>query len=177
MNTIATASLPTPDGIFTVLADEAHVLASGWITDAEALRALIHPSLRAPLRESPTRASGASASDVLKDALEAVRAYYDGDHRGLSALPVRQQSGPFRERAWEVLRGVEPGAPLSYAEYASLLGRPDAARAAAGACAMNAAALFVPCHRILRTDGGLGGFRYGTEVKRSLLDRESSRVR
>ncbi len=93
--------------------------------------------------------------------------------RAIDAVPVRQASGPYRAHAWDVLRTVEPGDPVTYTRYAELSGRPAAVRAAAGACAMNAAALFVPCHRVLRTDGSLGGFRYGLDVKRSLLDREA----
>ena len=73
-----------------------------------------------------------------------------------------------------MLREVKEGERLTYSEYAARAGRPAAVRAAAGACAMNAAALFVPCHRILRTDGTLGGFRYGLPIKESLLARESS---
>ena len=64
-------------------------------------------------------------------------------------------------------------APVTYTEFAALAGRPAAVRAAAQACARNAAALFVPCHRVLRTDGSLGGFRWGLPVKRWLLDHES----
>jgi methylated-DNA-[protein]-cysteine S-methyltransferase len=75
--------------------------------------------------------------------------------------------------AWGVLRTVEPGEPVTYTGYAALAGRPAAVRAAASACARNAAALFVPCHRVVRTGGGLGGFRWGTDVKRWLLDHEA----
>jgi methylated-DNA-[protein]-cysteine S-methyltransferase len=71
-----------------------------------------------------------------------------------------------------VLRDVPAGAPVSYAEYARRSGRPAAIRAAASACARNAAALFVPCHRVLRTDKTLGGFRYGLDVKRWLIAHE-----
>ena len=71
-------------------------------------------------------------------------------------------------------RQVPPGRPVSYRRYAELTGRPTAVRAAAGACAWNAAALFVPCHRVVRTDGGLGGFRWGVRIKRWLLDHEAA---
>ncbi|WP_309124389.1 methylated-DNA--[protein]-cysteine S-methyltransferase, partial [Arthrobacter sp.] len=73
-----------------------------------------------------------------------------------------------------ILRTVAPGKPVTYSEYARLSGRPSAIRAAAGACAFNAAALFVPCHRVIRTDGSLGGFRWGVAVKTSLLAREAA---
>ena len=61
---------------------------------------------------------------------------------------------------------------MTYTGFAELAGRPRAVRAAAAACARNAAALFVPCHRVLRTDGGLGGFRWGLDVKKWLLGHE-----
>lgn len=110
---------------------------------------------------------------VLAAALDAVAAYYDGDLAAPRRLPVRQCSGAFRQHAWDVLRGVGPGERVTYTEYALRAGRPTAVRAAAGACAMNAAALFVPCHRVLRTDGTLGGFRYGVAIKERLLAREA----
>jgi methylated-DNA-[protein]-cysteine S-methyltransferase len=88
-------------------------------------------------------------------------------------VPVRQRSGEFLEHAWDVLRTVPAGAPVTYTEYAAKSGRPAAVRAAASACARNSAALFVPCHRVLRTDGTLGGFRWGVEVKRKLLAHEA----
>jgi methylated-DNA-[protein]-cysteine S-methyltransferase len=87
---------------------------------------------------------------------------------------VRQRSGAFLEHAWDVLRSVPAGAPISYTEYAAKSGRPAAIRGAASACARNAAALFVPCHRVLRSDGTLGGFRWGLAVKRRLLAHESA---
>jgi methylated-DNA-[protein]-cysteine S-methyltransferase len=76
-----------------------------------------------------------------------------------------------------VLRTVPAGRPDSYAAFATRCGRPRAVRAAAQACARNAAALFVPCHRVLGSDGGLGGFRYGTPVKQWLLDHEAGVAR
>jgi methylated-DNA-[protein]-cysteine S-methyltransferase len=105
--------------------------------------------------------------------LEVVAAFHDGDVTAIDTVPVRQRSGPFLTDAWDVLRTVPAGQPDTYASFAVRCGRPSAVRAAAGACARNAAALFVPCHRVLSTGGGLGGFRWGTPVKRWLLDHES----
>ncbi|GAB3848534.1 methylated-DNA--[protein]-cysteine S-methyltransferase [Nesterenkonia populi] len=166
MSPISPTTLTTPDGPFTILADEEHVLASGWAAEADQLLQLIHPSLRDELE--------GAAPTVLVQAEEAVRKYYAGDHAAVGLVPVLQRSGPFRQQAWEALRTVTPGAPITYREYADRSGSPLAVRAAAGACASNAAALFVPCHRIIRTDGSLGGFRYGAEVKQSLLRREAT---
>ncbi|SDR78577.1 methylated-DNA-[protein]-cysteine S-methyltransferase [Paraoerskovia marina] len=163
-------TLDTPDGPFSVVtrADGA-VLASGWTDDVGSLVALIHPTLR-PAEVRPARED----DPAVGHAVSAVRAYYAGDIAAPGRVAVVQVSGPFREAAWETLRDVEPGAPVTYTEYAERSGRPAAVRAAAGACAMNAAALFVPCHRVLRSDGSLGGFRYGLAIKESLLAREAT---
>lgn len=172
----STATISTPDGPFTIIVSDAAgtdtvgaVLASGWTDDAAALSALIHPSLRPSAIGSP---DSCCSSPILRQALAAVRAYYDGDLAAPGAVAVIQHSGPFRQHAWNVLRTVPPGQTWTYTQYAAESGRPVAVRAAADACAKNAAALFVPCHRILRTDGALGGFRYGLDIKQSLLDRE-----
>ncbi|MHA3722702.1 methylated-DNA--[protein]-cysteine S-methyltransferase [Leucobacter sp. HY1910] len=123
---------------------------------------------------SGSSAGSGSAERIAREAAAAVDAYYAGDVAAPGTVPVVQESGPYRERAWEVLRDVAPGEVLTYAEYAARTGNPDAARAAASACAKNAAALFVPCHRVMRSDGTLGGFRYGLPVKERLLAREAA---
>ncbi len=158
---------PTPAGPLTIVVDEGGaVLASGWTTSADELLGLVAPGLRddGALRERRE----------LGQVSEAVVRYVAGDVLAVDDVVVRQSSGPFRSHAWDVLRQVPPGAPVTYAELAAKAGRPAAVRAAAGACGFNAAALFVPCHRVLRTGGGLGGFRWGLDVKRWLLDHEAS---
>ncbi len=160
------ATLDTPAGPFTAVTDDdGAVLASGWTADAGHLVPLIHPDLRGDgaLRRRADLAAATAAA----------RAYHDGDLDAIRDVPVVQRSGEFTMHAWGVLRTVEPGEPVTYTGYAALTGRPAAVRAAASACARNAAALFVPCHRIVRTGGGLGGFRWGTDVKRWLLDHEA----
>lgn len=158
------ATTDTPNGPFTVVADdEGRVLASGWSDDPDYLTGLVHRDLRP---ESVRR------SAELSGAVDAVQSYYAGDLGAPSAVPVVWRSGPFLEHAWATLRGVPAGHPISYSEFADRSGNAKAIRGAASACARNAAALFVPCHRVLRNDGTLGGFRYGLEVKRWLLDFE-----
>ncbi|HEX6077057.1 MAG TPA: methylated-DNA--[protein]-cysteine S-methyltransferase [Micromonosporaceae bacterium] len=159
------ATVATPAGPFTVLTDEDHVLASGWTSHVDDLLPLVHPSLR-----PDTPRATADLGTVTK----AVAAYLDGDLDAPAAIPVRQRGGEFLSHAWQVLRGVPPGEPVSYTGYAALAGRPAAVRAAAQACARNAAALYVPCHRVIRVGGALGGFRWGLPVKRWLLDHESA---
>jgi methylated-DNA-[protein]-cysteine S-methyltransferase len=157
-------TMATPDGPFTILARDGVVLASGWTADPGQLTGQIHPVLRPDTFDSVADLDGIAP---------AVEAFYDGDPGPAMAVPVRQQSGPFRAHAWDVLRQVKPGYPVTYTEYAALAGNPRAVRAAASACAFNAAALFVPCHRVIRTDGSLGGFRWGLRIKESLLAREA----
>ena len=156
----------TPTGPFTALVDaDGAVLGSGWTGDVDELVALVHPAIRpSSVREAADLGAVSTA----------ITRYHGGDLGAVDDVPVRQRSGEFLEHAWEVLRTVPAGAPVSYTEYAAKAGRPAAVRAAASACARNAAALFVPCHRVLRNDGSLGGFRYGLAVKRWLLDHESA---
>lgn len=159
------STLDTRLGPFTaVVDDDGAVLASGWTGEVDALLPLIHPSLRP---------AGARRVTDLGPVGKAVTAYHDGDVGVIDGVPVRQRSGEFLEHAWQVLRTVPAGDPVTYTEYATRSGRPAAVRAAASACARNAAALFVPCHRVLRLDGSLGGFRWGVDVKRALLDHEA----
>ncbi|GAA4749240.1 methylated-DNA--[protein]-cysteine S-methyltransferase [Modestobacter marinus] len=162
------ATVATPPGPFTVLVTDGPdgadvVLASGWTDDVGELLPVVHRSLR------PTWVEHADELPVL----DVVAAFADGEVTAIDTVPVRQRSGPFLTDAWEVLRTVPAGRPDTYASFAERCGRPSAVRAAAGACARNAAALFVPCHRVLSTGGGLGGFRWGTPVKRWLLDHEA----
>jgi methylated-DNA-[protein]-cysteine S-methyltransferase len=163
-STAFVSTIDTPTGPFTALVDtDGAVLAAGWTATVVELLPQVAPGLRpAEIRTRPD----------LGPVTKAVRAYHDGDLAAVDQIAVRQRSGEFREHAWDVLRTVPAGKPVTYQEYAALAGRPVAVRAAAGACAFNAAALFVPCHRVVRTDGGLGGFRWGLDVKRWLLDHE-----
>jgi methylated-DNA-[protein]-cysteine S-methyltransferase len=166
------ATVATPVGPFTVVVGPDPVdrsagdvvLASGWTDDVAHLLPVVHRSLR-PVWVEP-------ADDL--PVLDAVTAFCEGDVRAIDDVAVRQRSGPFLQDAWEVLRTVPAGSPDTYAEFAARCGRPTAVRAAANACARNAVALFVPCHRVLGTGGGLGGFRWGTPVKRWLLDHEAA---
>jgi methylated-DNA-[protein]-cysteine S-methyltransferase len=153
----------TPVGPFTIVVADDAVLASGWTPDVTALLALMPPSPEAarPLSD-------------LGPATKAVLGYLDGDLGAVASVPVRQRGGAFMSQAWAALRAVPPGEPVTYTGLAALAGRPAAVRAAAQACARNAAALFVPCHRVIRTDGTLGGFRWGVPVKQWLLEHERS---
>ena len=155
-------TLETPDGAFTLLADaDGRVLVSGWTAEPDAVLARL----------------AAPPADIVMGqtaAADAVRAYYAGDLAAIDTVEVAQTGTPLQQAGWSALRRIAPGAPLTYTEFATALGRPSAVRAAASICARNAPALFVPCHRVLRGDGTLGGFAWGVEVKRRLLDREAA---
>lgn len=156
-------TLDTPDGAFTILEDDGRVLSSGWTDDGGRILARLRPE-RVPgeVGEGRTRAAAA------------VAAYYDGDLAAIDAVPVAQWGTALQLAGWQALRGIAPGGPLTYTEFAVRLGAPGAVRAAASICARNAPALFVPCHRVLRTGGAMGGFAWGIEVKRRLLEREAA---
>lgn len=90
-------------------------------------------------------------------------------------LPLDLKGTAFQIKVWEFLLGLQEGDVISYSELAQAIDKPRAVRAAASACAANRIAVLVPCHRILRGDGGLGGYRWGLERKRALLDAERRR--
>jgi AraC family transcriptional regulator of adaptative response/methylated-DNA-[protein]-cysteine methyltransferase len=90
------------------------------------------------------------------------------------SLPLDLAGTAFQHRVWAALRDIPAGRTESYAQLARRLGMPKAARAVAGACAANPAAVVVPCHRVVRSDGALAGYRWGIERKRRLLGRERS---
>lgn len=104
---------------------------------------------------------------------EAVSRYLGGEAVALDGVQVQQPGGPFSQDAWRAMREIPAGQTWSYRELATKVGKPDAVRAAGTACARNRAAPFVPCHRVVRSDGSLGGYAYGLGVKRWLLDLES----
>lgn len=88
-------------------------------------------------------------------------------------IPVDLRATPFQQKVWQALRKIHPGQRRTYAEVARGLGRPRAARAVARACAANPVALLIPCHRVVRSDGTSGGYRWGRERKRVLLKQEA----
>lgn len=89
-----------------------------------------------------------------------------------SALPLDIQGTAFQQKVWQTLQAIPPGQTISYKQVAEQIGKPDAARAIARACADNRIAVAVPCHRVVRSNGALSGYRWGVERKRALLERE-----
>ncbi len=88
-------------------------------------------------------------------------------------LPLDVRGTAFQQRVWQALREIPPGATASYADIARRIGAPGSVRAVAGACAANTLAVAIPCHRVIKQDGALSGYRWGVERKRALLARET----
>jgi len=91
-------------------------------------------------------------------------------------LPLDVRGTVFEQRVWQALREIPVGSTVSYSELANRIGSPKAVRAVAGACAANALAVAIPCHRVVRNDGALSGYRWGVERKQVLLEREAETI-
>jgi methylated-DNA-[protein]-cysteine S-methyltransferase len=165
---IAAQLTPTPIGPLTLLARDGVLVAAGFTADPTEMFVRLTPTLQA---------EGLDVVDDLGAATVAVRAYLGGDLDALDAIPVSQPGTPTRQRLHQALREVKAGTTVSYAELAERAGLPKtAARAAGSACAQNLIAPFVPCHRVLPSGGGYGGYYYGVPVKEWLLTHESGEI-
>ena len=166
-----TTTVPTPVGPFTLLVDTDGVCAAGFTGRPETLQRRLDPRRRT--------ASTRPATDP--DALASrVGAYLAGEVDALDEVAVQQPGDPARQAAWRALRSVPAGQTISYRQLGELAGLADAAtdpfgaQAAGAACAGNHVAVIVPCHRVLRADGRLGGYGWGVHRKAWLLDHETT---
>jgi AraC family transcriptional regulator of adaptative response/methylated-DNA-[protein]-cysteine methyltransferase len=91
-------------------------------------------------------------------------------------LPLDVRGTAFQQRVWQALRDIPAGHTVTYMDIARKIGSPKSVRAVAGACAANNIAVAIPCHRVVRNDGSLSGYRWGVERKRVLIDREASTI-
>lgn len=110
--------------------------------------------------------------DGFEDTVAAVVGLVERPGSGFD-LPLDIRGTAFQDRVWQALREVPAGSMVSYADVARRIGAPGSSRAVAQACGANALALAIPCHRVVRTDGSISGYRWGVERKRELLNRES----
>lgn len=131
-------------------------------------------TLLAILRERFPRADTVRDDAALAPLVEDIEAYLRR-HGPLPDVTVDVRGTSFQHRVWEALRDIPVGETRTYAEIAAAIGQPQAARAVAQACAANPVALFIPCHRVIRSDGNLSGYRWGVERKKKLLAREVAR--
>jgi AraC family transcriptional regulator of adaptative response/methylated-DNA-[protein]-cysteine methyltransferase len=105
-----------------------------------------------------------------------VVAFVEAPRIGLD-LPLDVRGTAFQQRVWQALRSIPAGRTVGYAALAAQLGMPQGARAVAGACAANPVAVAIPCHRVVRNDGAISGYRWGVERKKALLEREAGQSR
>lgn len=113
---------------------------------------------------------GADFSQLLEQVVAAVERPGDFAH-----IPLDVKGTVFQEAVWQELRRIPAGETRTYAQLAAAVGRPKAVRAAGSANGANNVAVLIPCHRVIATGGGLGGYAYGLDIKRALLDRERER--
>ena len=158
--TIRWVVVPTSLGAVMIAATDKGLCRVSFDEDAAALRA------RFPKAEIV--AGGAALADLAAKVVAAVESP-DRDHH----LPLDVRGTAFQEAVWQALRTIPAGETRSYGELAAIAGSPGAVRAAGSACGANPVAVVVPCHRAQRTDGTLGGYAYGLDRKRALLEREA----
>ncbi len=154
---------PCPLGKLLVAATAQGLCAVRLGDDEEDLVAMLaseFPAAR-PARDNEDLASWVT---VIQDYLAGRRTQLD--------LPLDVRGTAFQRRVWQALQAIPYGSTRSYSQVAQAIGQPGAARAVASACAANPAALVIPCHRVVREDGGLSGYRWGLQRKRALLTLE-----
>jgi methylated-DNA-[protein]-cysteine S-methyltransferase len=158
-DTVLATTIATPTGDLALLVHHDTLVAAGFtsVTDQYSR-----------LHDAPPL----QLVDELGRFTDAMSAYFGGDVTAMDDLPVSQPGGPFRQAAWKVMREVPPGEVITYTELARRAGNERAVRAAGSACATNLVAPIVPCHRIVRTGGALGGYYYGLDAKSWLLEHE-----
>ena len=162
---IAYATVPTSLGRLLVAATERGVCRVALGDNAAALEADL-------LAEFTGARVVQDKSGKLEGWVEAILAYLDGHEPHLD-LPLDIRATAFQRRVWQELQKIPFGTTRSYADVARRIGQPQASRAVARACATNPVALVIPCHRVVREDGELGGYRWGLERKRTLVNLES----
>ena len=158
--------VPTALGLALVAVTERGVCAVSLGEDEAALVA----ELQAEFPRARLRRVDAGRDEFLAPR---VRAVADALGQRRSSVSVELVGTAFQQRVWQALMRIPPGQIRSYAEIAAELGQPRAVRAVARACAGNRVAVLVPCHRVVRSDGSLGGYRWGLPRKRELLSREA----
>ena len=170
--TLSWACRETVLGPILMAATDRGVCFAQFGADCESLLA----QLRVEYPRAELRAYQGQTAPQLEQWIDALNAYIQ-NKQPRPEIPLDLQGTAFQIKVWEFLLSLEDGDVISYAELAQRIDKPRAVRAAASACGANRIAVLVPCHRILRGDGGLGGYRWGLERKRTLLDAERTRSR
>ena len=158
------SQLKSPIGVLNLLTDD-QILLGLNLSNVKALKDSI---------SAEDFAKGFKEVNRIPVITELLSQYFDGDISAINGISVRQPGAPFSQAAWKAMRKVKSGKVLSYADLAERAGSPAAVRAAGSACAKNAIALVIPCHRIVKTGGALGNYAYGLSKKEWLLAHEGA---
>ncbi|MFZ9986945.1 MAG: methylated-DNA--[protein]-cysteine S-methyltransferase [Candidatus Nanopelagicales bacterium] len=155
-------SVRTPWRPIGIVADEEGIVIASWFGE--------------PRESDVAHVDISTARKVrhIEGASDAVRDWVDGDVDAILDVPVDQPGGEFQQAAWQAMRHVTGGTTVSYADLARMSGNPKAVRAAGTACALNHVAPFVPCHRIIHTDGTISAYGFGADLKALLLEHEGA---
>jgi len=160
---IEACTLSTPTGPLSVLVNTDGAVVAAGFTEPEQLHARLAPERQ---QELVLRAELGKTSRLIDD-------YFNGTLDALDHITVDQPGTALQQEVWAGLRAIPAGETRTYTKLAATTSKPRAIRAAGTACGRNLVAPIVPCHRALRLDGTLGGYYYGLEVKRWLLDHEA----
>jgi AraC family transcriptional regulator of adaptative response/methylated-DNA-[protein]-cysteine methyltransferase len=155
-------------GLIVVAATDRGICAIEFGDDRETLVEQLQVSF-------PNAVLGTAGPDF-SSAVREVVAFIDNPAKDFK-LPLDIQGTAFQKRVWTALREIQPGTTSSYGEIAGRIGRPQSARAVANACASNILAVAIPCHRVVRGDGKISGYKWGARRKRLLLDRETDQAK
>lgn len=168
MSTLQIRTLPSPVGPLTLWALDGDLVGLEFARES-ARTARVTAALERELGAARTLEARDPAGAATR-----LAAYFAGDLAALAAQPVRLGGTAFQRRAWEALRRIPPGETRSYAEQAAAIGRPAAVRAVGAANGANRIAIVVPCHRVIASGGGPGGYGGGLAAKRWLLRHEGA---
>lgn len=156
------ASVRTPWRPIGVVADEDGIVIASWFGEPRDTD-IAHVDI-----------SSARKVRQIPGVTDAVRDWVDGDVDAILEVPVDQPGGEFQQAAWQAMRRVKGGTTVSYSDLARMSGNARAVRAAGTACALNHVAPFVPCHRIIHTDGTISAYGFGPDLKVLLLEHEGA---
>ena len=169
---ISYAALDTPAGLMMIGATDRGIC---FVQFGDSEEALLQ-ALQGEYRNAEIAPMPAGDDGDFRRWVEAIGRHLAGTQPHLD-LPLDIRATVFQMRVWRYLLSIPYGEVQSYGEVAAAIGDPKAARAVAHACARNPVAIVIPCHRVIRGSGGLGGYRWGLERKRALIDRERSSAR
>lgn len=161
-NNLYIITTKTPNGNFHIIVDSKNVAVTSGFSDIDRL-----------IREIPSELEYQNIEPAVKHEYQQnVEAYYSGDKTALDKIPRRTYGSDFQKKVWQAIASIPYGQTASYKQIAKEAGNAGAIRAAATICGKNRLPLLIPCHRVIKSDGTMGKYFYGPQVKRFLLDLE-----